>query len=262
MHRSRRSLHHYGRDRPKLSPRSTPPLTSSTARPPTCATAARTSSGVMLSSSSRGALASSASSISAASRTSTASGSSGRAARARRTASPTPPASAEWFSLIRMQSKSPIRWLTPPPCGDRGLLEHPQPRRRLARVEDLRPALADAAHDARGLGRHAREAAEEVQRRALGGEQRARRALDAQHRAALAPLALRPEPRRPRRRDRAAGTPPRRPPSPEITPGAFCVIVARAARRGATVASVVASPSPTSSASARSMRSVSIDGPF
>ena len=53
----------------------------------------------------------------AASRTSTASGSSGRAACTRRTAAPTPPASAAWFSLIRMKSNSPIRWLTPPPCS-------------------------------------------------------------------------------------------------------------------------------------------------
>ena len=42
---------------------------------------------------------------------------------------------------------------------------------------------------------------------------------------------------------------------PEITPGAFWVIVARPRTSAPTVASVVASPSPTSSASARSIRS-------
>ena len=52
------------------------------------------------------------------------------------------------------------------------------------------------------------------------------------------------------RRNTAAATS-----SPEITPGAFCVIVARARAAASTVASVVASPSPTSSASARSIRS-------
>ena len=40
-----------------------------------------------------------------------------------------------------------------------------------------------------------------------------------------------------------------------MTPGAFCVIVARARASTGTVDSVVASPSPTSSASARSIRS-------
>ena len=148
-----------------------------------------------------------------ASRTSTASGRSGRAARARRTASPTPPASAAWFSLIRIEVEEPDAVVDAAAVGDRALLERAQPRRGLARVEDLRAAAAprDRAHDARGRGRHAREPAEEVQRRPLGGQQRPRRALDPQHRR----RASRHSPSGPSRsiarvRVEPRGTPPRR----------------------------------------------------
>ena len=50
-------------------------------------------------------------------RHSTSSGTSGIARRApARTAAPTPPAMKAWFSLIRIWSQSPMRWLTPPPA--------------------------------------------------------------------------------------------------------------------------------------------------
>src|SRR2546423_1228230 len=78
----------------------TPPLASSAARPPTCATAARSSSTVMLSSRIRSAPAASAAAISAGVRHSTSSGRPGAPARARRTASPTPPATVPAGSLV------------------------------------------------------------------------------------------------------------------------------------------------------------------
>ena len=58
------------------------------------------------------------------------------ASRARRTASPTPPAIATWFSLIRIASYEADAVVASAAGGDRRLLERPQPRRRLARVED------------------------------------------------------------------------------------------------------------------------------
>ena len=151
----------------------------------------------MLSSSSRGAPAASASSISAgrAPRPPAA----GRAAPPARaaTASPTPPASAAWFSLIRMKSYRPARWLTPPPSATARFSSARRPGRRLARVEQLRGAARrrDRPHDRRRQRGDARQPPEEVQRGPLGRQQRARRALDAQHRGGrLAPLPLRPEP--------------------------------------------------------------------
>ena len=115
--------------------------------------------------------AASASSSSARSRTSTSTGRSGaRPPRAACTAAPTPPASAEWFSLIRISSNRPMRWFVAAAGGHRGLLEHPQAGRRLARVEDARAGALDLAHaPPRGQRRDAREAPEEVERRALGG---------------------------------------------------------------------------------------------
>ena len=96
-----------------------------------------------------------------------------RAARApsrarARTAAPTPPAIAAWFSLMRIASNSPKRWFTPPARRDRGLLERPQPRRRLARVEDPRAGAVDGVDVARGRRRDAAQAPQQVQRRALG----------------------------------------------------------------------------------------------
>ena len=218
----------------------TPPDTSISARPATRATASRTSAGVMLSSSSRGAPAASAASISASSRTSTVSGRSGRAARARRTASPTPPASAEWFSLIEDRVVEPGAVVDAAAVRDRRLLQPPQPGRGLARVEQLRgPArAAHRGHHARGQRGDPRQAAEEVQRRPLAGQQRPRVALDHEHdRARLTPHALRPE-LEPRGGIEAAEDPAAIS-RPEMTPGAFWVIVARPRAPASTVAAVV-----------------------
>ena len=73
--------------------------------------------------------------------------------------------------------------------GHRRLLEHAQARRRLAGVEDPhpRPRLPDRE---RRRGGHARQALQQVQGRALGGQQGPGRALDHRHLAALAPHAL------------------------------------------------------------------------
>ena len=75
---------------------------------------------------------------------------------------------------------------------DRGLLQRPQPRRRLAGVEDLGAGAGHRLDVARGQRRDAGEVAEEVERGALGGQQRRRRPAGEQHlgRHLLAPLAL------------------------------------------------------------------------
>ena len=127
----------------------------------------------------RSALAASAASISASSRTSTSIGRSGRAARAASTAAPTPPASAMWFSLMRIASKRPARWLVPPPSTTAAFSRPRRPGVVLRVSRTVAPPPASTADD---LGRHRRDARQplqEVQRGALGGEQRARRALDA-----------------------------------------------------------------------------------
>ena len=77
-----------------------------------------------------------------------------------------------------------------PAGGDRRLLERPQARRRLARVEDPRTGPFDLANAPRGEGRDARELLQEVERRPLGGEDRPGRPVDLKHRPALAPHPL------------------------------------------------------------------------
>ena len=145
--------------------------TSSTARPATWATAARTSSGVMLSSSRRCAPASSASSISAASRTSTASGElrPGRARPSHRLAHAARQRGVVLLDQDEVEQTDAV--VDAAAVRDRGLLEHPQPGRGLARVEDLRPALAHATATMRAVFvATPGQPAEEVQRRALGGQ--------------------------------------------------------------------------------------------
>ena len=97
---------------------------------------------------------------------------SGCARRAAVTASGMLPAAAMWFSLMRMASKRPIRWLRPPPGDDRGLLQPAQARRRLPGVEDPRLGPGDRVDVAGASAWRRRRGAEEVQRRALGGEHR------------------------------------------------------------------------------------------
>ena len=93
-----------------------PPEASVTARPATSVTASRIWSGVMLSSRITSAPASRASRTWARSVTSTSTFTRWpTAAFARRTASPTPPATATWLSLMSTASSRPKRWLEPPP---------------------------------------------------------------------------------------------------------------------------------------------------
>ncbi len=162
-----------------------PPLASSVARPATCATASRSSAGrhvveqQMRRRRPR-----------ARRRSPRCSGTRPRAARpgAPRAhgASPRPrrPAIATWLFLISIWSHSPMRWFVPPPGGHRRLLEHPQPGRRLARVEHARARALDRLHVAGRQGGDAAQLLHEVQGGALGGEDRLGEALDDEHRAA------------------------------------------------------------------------------
>ena len=165
-------------------------------------------------------------------------GARGRARAAARTAAPTPPAIAAWFSLIRTMSYSPKRWLRAPAGGDRRLLQRAQPRRRLAGVEDARARALHGAHVAGGERRDA----------ATGGRRRFSAVRSPRAAPAASPSTSstgprsRQSPRRPealephvgieRGERRLAAS------RPNTTPGAFCVIVAHGAvpaghRRGA-----------------------------
>ena len=112
--------------------------------------------------------------------------------RAARPPPPRPP-SAAWFSLMRITSYSPKRWLSPPPSADRALLERAQPGRRLARVEDSRPPAPSTARRSARSAWRSRTAGRKFSavRSAVSS---AGGAGDAQHRPALAPLPLRPQP--------------------------------------------------------------------
>ena len=119
----------------------------------------------------------------------------GHSARARRTASAML-VPARWLSLTSTASDRPARWLVPAAGPHGRLLERAQARRRLAGVEHRhrRVALVRRRDELRGERGHARQAPEEVQRRALGGEDRPQRPGHLQHRVA----------RRPARRRRSA----------------------------------------------------------
>ncbi len=69
----------------------------------------------------------------------------------------------------------------------RRLFQSPQPRRRLARIEDPRARALDRLHRAGAERRHPGQPPEKVQRGPLGGQQRSRRTLHPQHRPALLP---------------------------------------------------------------------------
>ena len=93
------------------------------------------------------------------------------------TAASTPPARRMWLSLIRIASKSPTRWLVAPPARTAyfssarsvGVVL------RVSRMVMRPPAASTNCARAR---RDARQALQEIQRRALGDEQRPRRAGD------------------------------------------------------------------------------------
>jgi hypothetical protein len=71
------------------------------------------------------------------------------------------------------------------------LLEDAQARRGLAGVEDPGAGALDRANEPGGEGGDARQVSEEVERDALGGEDRAPRAGDLGHQAARPPGSLR-----------------------------------------------------------------------
>ena len=143
------------------------------------------------------------------------------------------PAAAMWFSLIRKASKRPIRWLVPPPAATAAFssLRRPGVVLRVSRIRAL--GAGDRLDVAGGQRRHPGEVAEEVQRGALGGEERAGGAAGDQHLGRARPGATRP------RRPASRPPPPRTGAivsatrsSPKTTPGAFWTIRARRGRLG------------------------------
>ena len=138
----------------------------------------RTSSAVMLSSRIRSTPALSASATSASVSASTSIGRAVAIAERRDARRPIPPAIRRWFSLRRIASYSPSRWLVPPPHRTAYFSSARRPGRRLARVEDRRAGSLDELDVARGQRRDAAEPAEQVERGPLAGEDRARGALD------------------------------------------------------------------------------------
>ena len=114
----------------------------------------------------------------------------------------------------------------PPPAAHRLPLEHAQPGRRLARVEDARAVPATSARSARWASR--RRTAQEVEGDPLGGEDRGTlppSSATSPPPRATCPLSACALDQRSVGSTRWRRPPPRR--SPAITPGAFCVIGAR-----------------------------------
>ena len=171
--------------------------------------------------------------------------------RAAPTAFPRPPARAMWFSLMRKASKSPMRWLLPPPGCDGRLLQRAQARCGLARVEYASACSRHRLYVASGQRGDAREMPEKVEGRALGREQRPRRAARRGPPRPAPPRATAPRRRGCRRARPRTGTwspPPRQ---PEDGAGLFLHDPGPGARLAGTVTSEVTSPPPTSSARAR-----------
>ena len=82
---------------------------------------------------------------------------------------------------------------------DCALLELAQAGRRLTRVEDARLGAVNRVDVACGQRRHTRQPPEEVERHALTGQDRPRRAFDRTHRPPIAPLPLARERHEPKR---------------------------------------------------------------
>ena len=131
----------------------------------------------MLSSSSESAPAATAACASANDSTSTCTRrwSAGARARAAFTACATPPASATWLSFSRIAVVEADAVVVRSAHRRRVLVERAPAGKRLARVEDRAPVPATASTKRRVRRRDAAHAHQEVQRGALGGEQRAQR---------------------------------------------------------------------------------------
>ena len=144
----------------------------------------------------------------------------------------------------------------PPSRRDRGLLERPQPRGRLARVEDADAGALHLPDEARGQGRDPGEVPQQVERGALARQQGPGGPEDARDGAWEGSPATCPRP--PSRRTtprRTAGTPPPQPRGRTGPRAASARSRRRRSRAQATIASEVTSPVPTSSARARSTTS-------
>ena len=172
------------------------------------------------------------------------------------------PAAAMWFSLIRMPSHSAMRWLWPPPVRTAYFCAWRRPGRVLRVSSTTQPCgLGDtpaiASTYCRVTRRHARQQLQEVQRRPLGAEQRARIAVDAaDHRAGGHGGALGHRPfdtgaAASRRRTQASNQG-----RPQITAASLATTCART-RRPARTSCAVQSPRPMSSISAsRTLRAM------
>ena len=140
------------------------------------ATLARRSSVVMLSSRTRSAPASSTSRTCSTVSHSTSTGTPGKRSRTAAKAAATPPAATTWLSLTSAASDSDMRWLTPPPQRTACFSSARRPGVVL-RVSRMRaPVPATASHPGGGERGDAGQVAQQVERRALGGEQRPHRA--------------------------------------------------------------------------------------
>ena len=128
---------------------------------------------------------------------------------------------ARWLSLTSTASERLARWLWPPPARTAAFSRARSPGVVL-RVSSTRTAgfdRGDRVDEPPGQRGHPREVAEEVEGRALGGEDRPERAGDLGHDVTAAPPASRPDGARPP--TRAASTEPKassaqrcRPPRP------------------------------------------------
>ena len=213
----------------------------------------------MLSSSSRGAPRRAPASISPGSRTSTSSmaASSGAASRTRATAWAIPPAAAMWFSLIRIASNSPTRWLLAPPAATAAFSSVLSPGVVL-RVSSTTVPVPSTSRTKRA----ASVAIPDRRPRKLSAVRSPVSSAPAKPSIeSTGPPCSRQTPSCAKRSKRTSGSSSAEHASaaskPKIVPGAFCVISARARASAATVALVVTSPAPTSSAKARPTSSVS-----
>ena len=164
-----------------------------------------------------------------------------------------------WLSLTRIASYRPMRWLRPPPAATACFSSARRPGVVL-RVSSTSTPVPAQLVDARAPSRSRcpTGAARKLSADALAGQQRARVALELSDRARAAPRATRPPARAAldaRRAGRGAGTPPRRRRGRRPRPAPSARSARRRACPGSTTASVVRSPAPTSSASARAIRS-------
>ena len=96
-----------------------------------------------------------------------------------------------WFSLIRTASYRPARWLWAPPALTAAFSSARSPGVVLRVSSTFAGVPSSSAHRPRGRRGHPREVGQEVERRALSGEQRTGASAQPQHRVPLlAPDAL------------------------------------------------------------------------